>query len=388
VCGCTRECQIWMMDKGQNRNPLTVIRLSFLVLNNIEAMLHPMTVAKYTCRYSIQMCVCFLKSGTNHWFWRQKRLGHIRVEFLNIFSELEHIEGVSFDALESILLTINPWSIDDYLLQILTTMVSKVGSNQINVGVVNWLLSVPRGDRRLAYELFFSIVTKCNNIQEVHVVGNFFLEKDIKFIIEQTITNIPHLRVLWEPLFGTIRYHWLAKHYRYEESLAITFSNIILNTDWSESTVHVASFQTLLSLFKKKGVFSSERENCDLSFTSEEFITLVFSFTKETITSNWTCLYFLLDHAYVQRTDLSRNINEEKIRKIVNTLETVCKNCDTNSDEWKCAIEVMLIFTPSIKFFEEKIDLSLQIKFSNGDIKANQMLNLIENPPKKYESCG
>jgi hypothetical protein len=103
-------------------------------------MLHPMTVSKYTCRYSIQMCVCFLKSGTNHWFWRQKRLGHIRVEFLNIFSELEHIEGVSFDALESVLLTINPWSIDDYLLQILTTMVSNVGSNQIDVGVVNWLL--------------------------------------------------------------------------------------------------------------------------------------------------------------------------------------------------------------------------------------------------------
>ena len=71
--------------------------------NNIEAMVDPMvsSIAKYMCQSIFCSCLCcFLKADRHHWFWRENRVGQIRVEFLNLFRELERIEGVSFDALE------------------------------------------------------------------------------------------------------------------------------------------------------------------------------------------------------------------------------------------------------------------------------------------------
>ena len=76
--------------------------------NGIETMIQPLVVAKWMCRIISFSCLCWLKSGRNHWFWREKRFGQIRVEFLNIFRPFDLVKGVSFEALESVLLSVNP----------------------------------------------------------------------------------------------------------------------------------------------------------------------------------------------------------------------------------------------------------------------------------------
>jgi hypothetical protein len=327
-----------------------------------------------------------LKSGRRHWFWRENRLGQIRVEFLNLFRDLERIEGVSFDALESILFTINPWSIDDYFLKILITMVSKIGCNKIDVEVVRVMQLVPRGDRCLAYELFFFVVSGCNgddnhdvtsplhheidnqnvssnvDIQKVsspiHFEIDFFIDKEIKFILEQGVKNIPHISTLWGPSFGAARYQWLAKHYRKVECVSDTFSAILLSTDWSESTIPERCFLDFLQLFKKKGnsIYSTSSQPYELSFTIEEFVKLLSSFTTETIMSNWTCLIGLLDIVFTppEVRNESEDIKDKNKnnRKFLKTFETVCKNSDITSDKWKCAISILSVFALSATFFE------------------------------------
>ena len=114
--------------------------------NDIETMMQPLVVAKWMCRIISFSCLCWLKSGRNHWFWRQKRFGQIRVEFLNIFRPFDLVKGVSLEALESVLLSINPWSTDDYFLDILLSMVATIDT-KIDAGVVRALRPLPRAYR-------------------------------------------------------------------------------------------------------------------------------------------------------------------------------------------------------------------------------------------------
>lgn len=391
-------------------------------------MVDPMvtSIAKYMCQSIFCSCLCcFLKSGRRHWFWRENRLGQIRVEFLNLFRELERIEGVSFDALESILFTINPWSIDDYFLKILITMVSKIGCNKIDVGVVRVMQSVPRGDRCLAYELFFFVVSGCNgddnrnvssplhheienvsshvDIQKasspIHFEIDFFIDKEIKFILEQGVKNIPHLSTLWGPSFGAARYQWLAKHYRKVEFVSDTFSAILLSTDWSESTIPESCFLDFLQLFKKKGnsLYSTSNQPYELSFSKEEFVKLLSSFTTETIMSNWTCLLGLLDIVFTppdirNESEDIQNKNKNN-RKFLKTFETVCKNSDITNDKWKCAISILSVFALSATPFEgdDIYDSKLNTKLIN-DSKidptgpASKILNELTYSRRKKES--
>jgi hypothetical protein len=53
------------------------------------------------------------------------------------------VKGVSFEALESVLLSINPWSTDDYFLEILLSMVATIDT-KIDAGVVRALRPLPR----------------------------------------------------------------------------------------------------------------------------------------------------------------------------------------------------------------------------------------------------
>ena len=101
--------------------------------NDIETMIKPLVVAKWMCRFISFSCLCWLKSGRNHWFWRQKRFGQIRVEFLNIFRPFDLVKGVSFEALESVLLSINPWSTDDYFLEMFDLLQSVLNKTAAKV---------------------------------------------------------------------------------------------------------------------------------------------------------------------------------------------------------------------------------------------------------------
>lgn len=205
---------------------------------------------------------CCLKCGQNYWFWRQKRYGQTRVECLNIFKPYEWGYGVSLEALESVLLSINPWFTDNYHLKILLPMVY---SSDIDVGVVKALQELPRANHSLAYELFFSTIEQVNmknsssvtnplhgqsNIEEISFDNDFFTDKEIGFILRAG--SIPHISVLWSSAFGTARYRWLAKYHLIVESVSDIFTSLLLSTDWSKSTIPEEIFLDFIPLFKRE----------------------------------------------------------------------------------------------------------------------------------------
>ena len=322
------------------------------------------------------------------------------------------MKGVSFEALESVLLSINPWSTDDYFLEILLSMVATIDT-KIDAGVVRALRPLPRAYRRLAYELFFSIVSKldgadeepevfsepssvasplhCQNNIPLHFDNNFFLDKEIKFILEQGVKNIPNISALWGPAFGAARYRWLAKFHLKVNSVSDTFAAVLLSTDWSKSNIPERSFRDLIQLFEKKDMPFAPISGVpyELSFTLKQFLKLVSSFSTETVTSNWTCLLRLLKHVSIPQSDADSDLEIVKERNFLGTFEMVCKKSDTATDNWKCATSVMSMFALAATFFERDVpfDTELEKKFkdcseTNPNGPESRILNQIEYSQK------
>lgn len=342
------------------------------------------------------VCLWRLKNKEQPWFWSSTCLGHIRVEFFKIFNDLDQIDGVSYDALIRIILTIDPWKMDDSLIKVLLQALYKIGRNKIDIAIVQALQDVPHVDRRLPYEFFLTIVSHCdfNANQDNHQDNPLHQDQEIlneppfeivlsdfeiEFMLDQTVANIPHLAILWSSSFGTARYRWIAKHHKKIGLVPDTLSGIILSSDWGKSTIPEIWFKSIIMLVRSKTQFPDPVQNnsqpYELSFTVIEFFDLVSLFTNETVASNWSCLLSLLDHVYVPSEDFTQVINKDKIKRTLKTFETACKNFDITTITWRCAIRVMSMFPRPIIFFEgENIkNSSLSKKFDDYSRGRNGM---------------
>lgn len=261
------------------------------------------------------VCMWRLKHTEQPWLWGCRCLGPIRVELFKIFDDLEEIDGVSYDALTRILLTINPWCLDDDEIDVLVNAVYRT-KRRMGKAVVCHLQTLNHGHRPPPFKLFLLIVDVSEGLVDIQV-SDF----DMGFLIHQAVVNIPHLATLWKAPFGTARYRWIATYYL-KVALADTFLAIILSTDWTASVVPERWFRRTMSLFDTNSFHGSMHAPYRLSVTATELFGVLLLFTKQTADSNWSCLLCLLEHAHVPPEELAELIYQSKYYLFLDSLAT------------------------------------------------------------------
>lgn len=285
------------------------------------------------------MCKGFLWSlrrKEQSWFWSVTCLGDVRVEFFKIFNDLNEIDGVAYEAFRRIILTTNPWNMDDGLVKVLINAVCKIKPNKIDTAIVQELQSQRRANHPLPYELFLAIVSRCDFKANQGILNPLchqtvdedpfqieLSDSEVGFMLDQTVTNIPHLATLWESPFGTARYRWLHRHHNKIPSIEAAFSATILTSDWRKSTIPETVFKSIVMLLGEPR--NSNSTYYGLSFTVTELFFLVSLFTDETVASNWSCLLYLLDHVHVSSSNFEQVIDKRKSKRTLKMFETACK---------------------------------------------------------------
>lgn len=278
----------------------------FVVLGTVVAL-----------RMAWLVCMWRLKYTEQPWLWSSRWLGSIRVELFKIFDDLEEIDGVSYDALTRILLTINPWCLMDNEIDVLVDAVYRTKRGMVTA-VVCHLQTLTHGHRPPPFKLFLLIVDVSEGLVDIPM-SDF----DVGFLIHQAVVNIPHLATLWKAPFGTARYRWIATYFL-RVNLADTFLAIILSTDWTASIVPERCFRETMSLFdtNTNSHHGSVQAPYRLSVTATELFGVLLLFTNETADSNWSCLLCLLQHAHVPHEELAELIYQSKHHLFLDSLAT------------------------------------------------------------------
>ena len=276
----------------------------FVVLGTVVAL-----------RMAWLVCMWRLKYTKQPWLWSSRWLGPTRVELFKIFDDLEEIDGVSYDALTRILLTINPWCLQDDEIDVLVNAVSRT-KRGMGIAVVRHLQALNHGHRNPPFKLFLLIVDVSEGLVDVPMS-----DYEFRFLIHQAVVNIPHLATLWKAPFGTARYRWIATCFL-RVALADTFLAIILSTDWTASIVPEECFRDMMSLFDTNSFHGSTHAPYRLSVTATELFGVLLLFTKQTADSNWSCLLCLLRHAHVPHEELAELIYQSKHHLFLGSLAT------------------------------------------------------------------